>query len=289
MQLVTIKGIYSIRNKENNKRYIGESTNIIKRFKEHKESLEQNKHHSYKLQKDYNKYGVDNFEFEILEIVYQTEDIDTIYKLKMHLVYLENFYIKKFISIDRGYNCENTMQLVLLGEKIINSKNIDAKYMKNYFKKQTERGENYIDRNYINTKDKEYQETKIKIKNTNGYYLDKDIIKYLRNKINEIIDISFTEDEFINKKSIKENFKFINASKLKYAYDLYIDEDKKPTVDWLKYKISYYSNRNIEPYESYLINKKGLKIIFDEILNDPENPHGVITKKFIRSFNTNEL
>lgn len=42
------KGIYKITNTKNGKVYIGSSSNIERRFTEHKCELIENKHHSYK-------------------------------------------------------------------------------------------------------------------------------------------------------------------------------------------------------------------------------------------------
>jgi len=47
-----IIGIYKITNTKNNKVYIGESNNIYKRWKEHIDDLNNNKHHSKKLQEE---------------------------------------------------------------------------------------------------------------------------------------------------------------------------------------------------------------------------------------------
>jgi len=63
-----IRGIYKIKNITNNKVYIGSSVNIHKRWEEHKTKLRNNKHHSYKLQRAWNKYGQDNFIFETIDI-----------------------------------------------------------------------------------------------------------------------------------------------------------------------------------------------------------------------------
>lgn len=62
-----IIGIYSITNKINNFRYIGQSNNIKRRWHRHKTELNNNSHPNKYLQRAFNKYGVDNFEFEILE------------------------------------------------------------------------------------------------------------------------------------------------------------------------------------------------------------------------------
>lgn len=57
-------GIYKITNKINNKIYIGQSNNIKRRKYEHSSI----KHETNKgLKKDYIKYGLENFEFQVLE------------------------------------------------------------------------------------------------------------------------------------------------------------------------------------------------------------------------------
>ena len=60
-------GIYMIKNKVNNKCYIGQSINIINRWYGHKNSLRHNTHGNKHLQNAWNKYGEDNFEFIVLE------------------------------------------------------------------------------------------------------------------------------------------------------------------------------------------------------------------------------
>lgn len=109
-----MKGIYKITNKTNNKVYIGESLNIERRWEEHIEDLNNNKHHSYKLQNDWNTYGQDNFKFEIVkEINTSTAVIHYI------LIVLEHKYMKEFNSITNGYNVENTLKEMLDGKKAI--------------------------------------------------------------------------------------------------------------------------------------------------------------------------
>jgi hypothetical protein len=60
-------GIYKITNVVNGKCYIGSSVNVKVRFYAHKSHLKHNKHDNRHLQAAYNKYGVDNFLFEVLE------------------------------------------------------------------------------------------------------------------------------------------------------------------------------------------------------------------------------
>ena len=62
-------GIYKITNKINNDCYVGQSTNIYHRWKEHKYRYNKRKEkcYSYYLYRAFRKYGLDNFKFEILE------------------------------------------------------------------------------------------------------------------------------------------------------------------------------------------------------------------------------
>lgn len=88
-------GIYKIVNKINMKVYIGQSINIKQRWKDHIRVLNQNKSRCTLLQRAWNKYGEENFSFEILELC--TEDM---------LDEIEIKYINIYDSISNGYNIE---------------------------------------------------------------------------------------------------------------------------------------------------------------------------------------
>lgn len=90
-----ICGIYKITNIVNNKVYIGESLSIKDRWWIHNNELSKNKHHSYHLQRSYNKYGKYNFKFEILEQCNKEE-----------LFIKQDKYILRYKSDNRkfGYN-----------------------------------------------------------------------------------------------------------------------------------------------------------------------------------------
>ena len=60
-------GIYQILNLVNNHLYIGSAINLSSRARTHRNLLINNKHHSKYLQRSFNKYGLSNFKFEILE------------------------------------------------------------------------------------------------------------------------------------------------------------------------------------------------------------------------------
>jgi len=60
-------GIYTITNLINNKIYVGYAIKIQERLNTHKSELINNKHANNFLQNSWNKYGIDNFKFELLE------------------------------------------------------------------------------------------------------------------------------------------------------------------------------------------------------------------------------
>jgi group I intron endonuclease len=56
-----------IKNKIDGKKYYGSAKNINKRWVRHKNDLNKNQHQNIKLQRAWNKYGSDNFQFIVLE------------------------------------------------------------------------------------------------------------------------------------------------------------------------------------------------------------------------------
>lgn len=71
-----ISGVYQIQNKINSHKYIGSSVNIDRRWREHKNALRKNSHHSSYLQRAWNKYGESNFEFKILVILEPFQNLE---------------------------------------------------------------------------------------------------------------------------------------------------------------------------------------------------------------------
>lgn len=47
--------------------YVGQSNNIAKRHRTHRNDLRKNKHHNAKLQGHWNKYGEESFSFEVIQ------------------------------------------------------------------------------------------------------------------------------------------------------------------------------------------------------------------------------
>lgn len=90
-------GIYIIRNTVNGKVYIGQSRRLNNRHYSHFHTLEKGRHFNKHLQRSYNNYGAEAFEFEILEYC-DVENLDE----------REKYWIKQYNSMDinHGYNSE---------------------------------------------------------------------------------------------------------------------------------------------------------------------------------------
>lgn len=69
IQKQRVSGIYEIRCILNNQIYIGSSVDLKRREKDHFNGLVKNIHRNRKLQRSFNKYGIDNFKFTAIEII----------------------------------------------------------------------------------------------------------------------------------------------------------------------------------------------------------------------------
>lgn len=95
-KLPNTSGIYMVVNLINDKKYIGQSKNIKKRFQSHHlvdYKNENNCNYNTKFYQAIRKYGIDNFEVVILKLCEEKELDD-----------LEIKYIKEFDTFKNGYN-----------------------------------------------------------------------------------------------------------------------------------------------------------------------------------------
>lgn len=121
-----ISGIYCIENKINNKKYIGQSININRRWQEHKNELDKNIHVNQYLQNAWNKYGALNFDFYIIKAC-----------KPFYLDRFEKLYIKKYDTYNNGYNLDTGGHIVLgfLGHQHSDeTKKLMSKIKKNQYK-----------------------------------------------------------------------------------------------------------------------------------------------------------
>jgi group I intron endonuclease len=88
-------GIYWIRNKITNKRYIGATINLKSRLNQHKNELKRGVHGNHLLQEEFNKCSLEDFEFKVLVNCPQ-KLLDT-----MERSFIE-FYKDKCYNLDSG-------------------------------------------------------------------------------------------------------------------------------------------------------------------------------------------
>ena len=115
--------IYQIKNKVNNKIYIGSTTNLERRWENHIHQLKNNIHHSIKLQKAWNKYGDDNFEFSIIEEFNSDNEDDKYIKEQYYLDLYEPY-------TDKGYNMSAVADTRKLFKRINSENSVFTKITK---------------------------------------------------------------------------------------------------------------------------------------------------------------
>lgn len=87
-------GIYKITCSINNKIYIGSTNSFSERKYHHFHTLENNTHRNTYLQRAYNKYGCECFEFSIIEVLNENDKINN----------REIYWIKTLDSFKNGFN-----------------------------------------------------------------------------------------------------------------------------------------------------------------------------------------
>lgn len=85
-------GIYSITNRVNGKKYIGQSINVEDRYKSHLAELRRGAHANDYLTNAFNKYGEDSFEFKLIKAC-----------KRKYLDRFEKLYISIYNTMDRSY------------------------------------------------------------------------------------------------------------------------------------------------------------------------------------------
>lgn len=110
-------GIYQIYNIKNKYCYVGSAINILTRWMTHKNQLKNNKHANKCLQDDWNKYGEDNFKFNILEIISDNiikSDVDSKYLRTRERVWIEKIKYKLY---NRGVPIDDYNYFSMVGIK----------------------------------------------------------------------------------------------------------------------------------------------------------------------------
>lgn len=228
---ITLKGgIYLFTNVINGKHYVGQAISIRKRLRSHLGNLNHNRYDN-PLYRVINKYGIDNFDISIIEIV----EIEDKKLLRKTLDKLEVFYIDKYDSYKNGYNQTKGADGGILGYKMtkeqkeIISKNsrkqaCDGRYI--VYCKNTETGEIISDVNMSELSSKlglnvvTVRASKCKRKLYKGKYL-------FANSLEELSEIES------NIKTQKYNSKYdstCNHNDLYLEYYNYISTLNNPTI-----------------------------------------------------------
>ena len=94
---IDLMGVYCIVNKINGKSYIGStSISFRKRFNHHRNLLKRNLHKNSHLQRAWNLYGVENFDFNILEVIDNVEMV-----LDREQYWIDSFDFSKLYNINK--------------------------------------------------------------------------------------------------------------------------------------------------------------------------------------------
>lgn len=103
--LMNKSGIYKITNLINNKIYIGSTNNFYYRKSAHLSKLKLNKHFNSHLQRSYNKYGKNNFKFEVIEYIVFPNNFNN-FDIIETLINREQYYLDLYKSwnFNLGYN-----------------------------------------------------------------------------------------------------------------------------------------------------------------------------------------
>lgn len=216
-------GIYKIENKINGKVYIGQSTNIEKRWAKHLEDLNKGRHHCSKLQEDYLKYDISNFAFVILEVC-EKERLD---ELEKYYISLNLYNAYNSLKYDCIKNIKHKKDIFLpYGNYISKLEKLTTKrFLLFIFNQATLSNDRYIDVSFT-----EYMRI-IGVDGSNCYY------DMLRESIEEIKDVtiannSIFEEIIINRGNAmfvfdKEIFKIIKNKRQGFKIPIKITDINK--------------------------------------------------------------
>ena len=95
-------GVFQIRNKSNGKIFVDGHSNLDAIWNQHRTQLKFDSHRNTELQNDWNKYGEENFIYEILSELNQEDDNVDYTK---ELITLTEMYLEELQPFgEKGYN-----------------------------------------------------------------------------------------------------------------------------------------------------------------------------------------
>ena len=202
-----VRGIYKVTNKVNGKVYIGQSVDISRRWCEHMNAKDDIYFH-----KAIQKYGVENFEWEVIEQC-KKKDLDE----------RESYWIEYYDSFNKGYNCTKGGEGAPGGKDNPNWKggvSLDEDYYRQYSKQYYQ-----VNKEKRKEYDKQYGEAnKEKKKEYSKEYYEAN-----KEKIKEY-DKQYRE---ANKEKVKE-YKEANKEKMKEKAKEYYETNKEERKEYSK-------------------------------------------------------
>lgn len=152
-----ISGVYIITCLVNGKYYVGESIDVFQRIKKHKEMLIGKRHQNIFLQRAVNKYGINQFSFELLEVYPQ----QVLKAMEHYWCYWLNAHDDRY-----GYNLRGTEPNDKLGRP--HQSSIEKAAAKNRGRKANPESV------------KKAMETRMKTIQDRGYYFSEETIEIFR-------------------------------------------------------------------------------------------------------------
>lgn len=134
-------GIYMLRNKINNRVYIGSCDDFNGRYIKHKSDALDRRQNKI-LQADIDMYGFDNFAFEILEKI-DKKNFNTLNEFDNYMIEKENYYMDYYNSYNpkcetnKGYNMRRASRIGENGRK--NKRKLIGVKSNKYNKKESEK------------------------------------------------------------------------------------------------------------------------------------------------------
>lgn len=260
-------GIYYIKNKLNNKYYIGQSINMYKRLLFHiNKSKDTNYQHIHRA---INKDGIENFEFAIIAYII----LDNKNDIKNKLDFLEKFYIKKYKCFGKdGYNATVGGDKGVLG--LIQTPEVKQRISEVSIQKMHKKYNASCWCYNLDNKQYYYLNHIYEVDNLIGKNIRKsDVLKYITlNKHYNIYRFIFAD----TKDNLQNKIKYIQNDKnyMKFAHKKTNEEIQKMRMSLSKYVYCQYDLHNNLIKQYYL---NDVKINFSEkIIN------------ILKSKNTNE-
>ena len=242
-------GIYQIRNLVNNKAYIGQTMREFNlRKREHFSYLRHGKHNNIEMQNDWNKYGENNFVFEILEEL-ETPDHTLLDKL-------ETKHIKNLKKKDLSYNVfrGGRCGAYKIGEK--NRKYLTgAKASEDTKRKMSNSQRNY----WKNISEEKREEFKKAVKNNN---VGKTRSPELRKRISETLQKNPTTRKYTD----EEIFEVRIRSEILKQKNNIIAKAMNMTTAYVRTLVNYKRWKNLFPTE------KQIEQILEKINYTHDNP-----------------